>query len=311
MTTPTIEDAYNEINARGIPENFIQYCQYIGLLDKYRQCNFSIATFCLELRITSPYATPMARRSLLRLFNAMVLQNLPFSSPRNNWEPLQFDDILHALYCIGDQYTATEVKAVENEAIAFIAANFKSSGTFAFAKLSVYNILTTLAAAMSYRDMSDYERIETIKNIIRIKPNEVLPGPAVPVHASFIGLTKEELNKVCSKKPDRLWRICPGKTAAVLEVYYQYTDIAGVLEYWDSLYGSLLPSATYYPTEDGVRRGIDWTPFMKQLRNFKRDYETVGSLIVKQVRRNRGTIPSERPLGDLSTVAVERVIHLL
>ena len=27
MSIPTIEDAYNEINARGIPENFIQYCQ--------------------------------------------------------------------------------------------------------------------------------------------------------------------------------------------------------------------------------------------------------------------------------------------
>ena len=34
MSIPTIEDAYNEINARGIQENFIQYCQYIGLLDK-------------------------------------------------------------------------------------------------------------------------------------------------------------------------------------------------------------------------------------------------------------------------------------
>ena len=34
MSIPTIEDAYNEINARGIPENFIQYCQYIDLLDK-------------------------------------------------------------------------------------------------------------------------------------------------------------------------------------------------------------------------------------------------------------------------------------
>ena len=76
----TIEDVYNEINARRFPESFIQHCRYVGLLDNYRQCNFPIATFCQGLRSTSPYAMPMARSSLLHLFNSRVLQNYPESA---------------------------------------------------------------------------------------------------------------------------------------------------------------------------------------------------------------------------------------
>lgn len=310
MTIRTIEDVYNEISARNIPENFIQYCESAGYMDKYKCTNLPVTLFCGEVWRTCPKALPMVRLSLLRLFNDLVLYSLPFLLSHDT-RLASFVDIAHSLGSIGNQFTANEVKSMESKVIVFIAEAFKKCPTIMFGEHSAYQVLMLLAIAMSYREMPDGLRLQTIENIVRMKPQAELPGPIIPIHASFVGLSKEELDYACSKKPGQLWRIHPGKTAAVLEAKYQYTDDAtGALMYWFSLYGSLHPNATYWHLEDGTRGGLDWIPFKKQLRDFSKDYDVVMRAILKQNRRN-DCFPSERPIGDLSTKAIEPIIHLL
>ena len=323
MSKTKIEKVYWEVQPTGNYEYFIESCYRAGLIEhRQRYCPNPLADFCREVYREFPFAVGVLSKSLQYTLNYHIGTEQSAFANR-----FTLNDLLNSLNAIGCLGAADKLKRQEDALIEYIAKEHSRefdryrhdshgihNGYSNYSRPSnisefVYHLLALLGSAMAYRLMRDIDRIDSVRNIIRIKPNGRMPDFSLYVHAAFTGLSNNQY--YAALKDSAEYRRPLGKHAAFIDAFYPYTDKdAGAVAYWKWIHDEPVEGICDYLDPQSVEwKGVDWSAY-KDIPEFSEDYAKTKEIVDKYYRSLEidQCIPAN---GDLSADTVAPIIHLL
>lgn len=318
-----IEKVYWEVQPTGNYEYFIESCHRAGLIERRRSyCSNPLADFCHEVYREFPLAVGVLIVSLRFTLNCHI--GMEQSAFANRFT---LNDLLNSLNATGGMGASGKLKKQENALIEYIskehAYEFASyqkdsrgihNGYSNYSRPSntsefVYHLLVLLASAMAYRPMRDIDRVDSVRNIIRIKPNGRMPDFSLYVYAAFTGLSSNQY--LPAKNPVEYTYKPIGKHAAFIDAFYPHTDEdAGAVAYWKWMHGEPVKGRCDYLDRQSTEwKGIDWYAY-KDTPEFLEDYAKTKEIVAMYYRSLEidQCLPAD---GDLSADTVAPIIHLL